>query len=252
MSYQEKSPLFAHLLLWTLILFILAAILWAHFAVFDEVIIGEGKVIPAVSSIRTLQSPIDGIVEKLEVKEGQPIEKNEVLMQISPKEKENEAITTKKENSDALISIRAPFNGVIKQIKIADIGKKIQIGEDIAVIAPVTETLLVEAKIKPSDIGFIHANQPVIIKFPNYDSLSYGHLTGQIIQSNNKLIQDNKNSYYLIKVNVNESYLGTEEQPISIMAGTPATIEILIGHKTLLNYIIHPLVKTKQNALRER
>lgn len=153
-------------------------------------------------------------------------------------------------------TVRSPVKGIVKRIKINTVGGVIQPGMDIIEIVPLDDTLLIEAKIKPSDIGFIKHGQSAMVKLTAYDYSIYGGLEGKVEQISADTITDDKQNkeetYYLIRVRTDKNYLGTQAKPLYIIPGMMATVDILTGHKTVLDYILKPILKAKQTALRER
>ena len=153
-------------------------------------------------------------------------------------------------------TIRSPVNGIIKQLKFNTVGGVIKPGMDIFEIVPVDDTLLIEAKIRPSDIGFIHPNQNVMVKISAYDYSIYGGLEGTVEKiSADTIIDENDKkgeSYYLVLVRTKKNHLGTTAKPLNIIAGMQTTVDILTGRKSVLDYLLKPILKAKQNALRER
>ncbi len=377
MSTTHKSRAFTHVILWTSALFIVAAIMWANYAVLDEVTTGQGKVIPS-SEIQVIQNLEGGIIKNIFVKEGEIVKKNQILMQIdntrfmssfdeserkmdalqleiirinaemnktpplfpevlkkaqpdlvkdqqslyesrmrelnqlqvtldlaqkeldmtrpllktgsvSPVEvirldravneikgnidkfksdeldKLNKArgelsalIEANKADKDRLTrtTVRSPVYGIIKQIKTTTIGGVVQPGSDIVEIVPLDDSLLIEAKIRPGDIGFIHPGQKAMVKITAYDFSIYGGLEGLVEQISADTIideTDKKNeSFYMIRVRTAKNHLGTDKNPLPIIPGMLATVDILTGEKSVLAYILKPILKAKQSALRER
>ncbi|KTD22612.1 HlyD family type I secretion periplasmic adaptor subunit [Legionella londiniensis] len=153
-------------------------------------------------------------------------------------------------------TIRSPVKGIIKQVKVNTIGGVIKPGMDIMEIVPLDDTLLIEAKIKPADIGFIHPGQKAMVKLSAYDFSIYGGLEGTVEQiSADTIVDENdkkEESYYLIRVRTKKNYLGTEARPLYIIPGMQATVDILTGRKSVLDYLLKPILKAKQEALRER
>jgi adhesin transport system membrane fusion protein len=153
-------------------------------------------------------------------------------------------------------TVRSPVNGIIKQLKINTVGGVIKPGMDIFEIVPINDTLLVEAKIRPADIGFIHPNQKVMVKISAYDYSIYGGLEGTVEQiSADTIIDENDKkgeSYYLVLVRTKKNHLGTQEKPLFIIAGMQTTVDILTGRKSVLDYLLKPILKAKHSALRER
>ncbi len=374
---SQQTRYFSHIILWTTFLFITLALVWADHAILDEVTSGQGRVIPS-SQVQVIQNLEGGIVAKMQVREGQIVEKNQVLMQIDntrfqatfnetknkitalklriirlnaerrnepmhiPPELEafnpllveaekalhqarkieleqmnmslqfvekeleltrplvqrgaasevevlklrrtvndlkgeinkfksqalaqlNEArgelsaiMQTQIADRDRLdrTTVRSPVKGIVKQIKVTTIGGVLKPGMDIIEIVPLEDTLLIEAKIKPADIGFIRPKQKAMVKISAYDFAIYGGLVGKVEQISADTITEEKNgkeeTFYLIRVRTDKNYLGTEKKPLYIIPGMMATVDILTGHKSVLDYLLKPILKAKNNALRER
>ncbi|QDP72542.1 HlyD family type I secretion periplasmic adaptor subunit [Legionella israelensis] len=378
MVKRHRSRLFGHIILWTSVLFIAAALIWAYYAKLDEVTTGSGKVIPS-SEIQVIQNLEGGIVEKIMVSEGDIVKKGQTLMQIdntlfmatynealkkmtaleleiirlnalmqnkplsipqkyiksSPNlvqvaealdkskkqelEQMNKALALAERElkltrplvsrgavsevevlrlertinelkgkisefkSKALerlnqarsellalkeahmadkdrvtrTTVRSPVKGIINRIKINTIGGVIKPGMDIIEIVPLEDTLLIEAKIRPGDIGFIHPGQKAMVKISAYDFSIYGGLEGKVEQISADTITEEKSnnkeeSFYVIRVRTEKNHLGTEKNPLPIIPGMLATVDILTGEKTVLEYILKPIIKAQKTALRER
>ncbi|WP_367605544.1 HlyD family type I secretion periplasmic adaptor subunit [Legionella sp. W05-934-2] len=153
-------------------------------------------------------------------------------------------------------TIRSPVKGVINKIYVTTIGGVIKPGSDIMEVVPLDDTLLIEAKIKPQDIGFIRPGQDVTVKITAFDYSIYGGLKGIVEQISANTITEKKDgrdeTFYLIRVRTDRNYLGTENKPLYIIPGMLATVDILTGEKSVLDYILKPILKAKHNALRER
>ncbi|MER2493140.1 HlyD family type I secretion periplasmic adaptor subunit [Catenovulum sediminis] len=150
-------------------------------------------------------------------------------------------------------SVYSPVKGTIKTININTIGGVIQPGMDLLEIVPMADSLLVEAKILPKDIAFLRPGLPAVIKLTAYDFAIYGGLKGTVEHISADTIQDEKeNSFYLIRVRTEDSYYDSKDNPLPIIPGMTATVDVLTGKKTVLDYILKPIVRAKQNAMRER
>lgn len=152
-------------------------------------------------------------------------------------------------------TIRSPVRGIVKVIKINTVGGVSQPGSELMEIVPLDDSLLIEAKILPKDIGFIHPGLNARVKIAAFDFSIYGGLDGTVEQVSADAIQEEKaqdKTFYLIRVRTQQNYLGTHEKPLYIIPGMTATVEILTGKKTVLHYLLKPLLKTKENALTER
>lgn len=149
--------------------------------------------------------------------------------------------------------VRSPVRGTIKQININTIGGVIRPGETILEIVPLDDTLLIESKIRPADIAFIRPNQKAMIKISAYDFSLYGGLEGTVEQISADTIQDEReDSFYKVKLRTKTNALIYRGEKLPIIPGMTASVEILTGKKSVLDYLLKPLLKAKQNALRER
>lgn len=163
------------------------------------------------------------------------------------------------ETSDALEDrvqrtlVTSPVSGTVKQLLLKTIGGVIQPGMDIVEIVPTDDKLLVEAKVRPSDIAFLHPGQQAKVKFTAYDFSIHGGLDGKVVLiSPDTIVNDKDESFYLVRIETDRAFLGSESQPLPIIAGMTASVDILTGKKTVLDYLLKPILKTKQLALRER
>nr|WP_314878299.1 HlyD family type I secretion periplasmic adaptor subunit [uncultured Pseudomonas sp.] len=150
--------------------------------------------------------------------------------------------------------VTSPVRGIVKQLLVNTIGGVIQPGSDIVEIVPLDDTLVVEAKILPKDIAFLHPGQEATVKFTAYDYTVYGGLKAKLEQIGADTItdEDKKTTYYLIRLRTDRSHLGTDEKPLLIIPGMVATVDIMTGKKTIMSYLLKPIVKARAEALRER
>jgi adhesin transport system membrane fusion protein len=124
---------------------------------------------------------------------------------------------------------------------------------DIVEVVPTEDSLLVEARVRPADIAFLHPEQKAVVKFTAYDFSIHGGLKGKVVHiSPDTIVDENGESFYLVRVETDQGFLGSEAQPLPIIAGMTVSVDILTGKKTVLDYILKPILKTKQLALRER
>ena len=120
-------------------------------------------------------------------------------------------------------------------------------------IVPLDDTLLVEARIRPQDIAFLHPGQQAVVKFTAYDYTIYGGLPGKLEQIGADTVTDDEgNSFYLIKLRTDRSTLGSEEDPLLIIPGMVASVDIITGKKSVLSYLLKPILRARAEALRER
>lgn len=147
----------------------------------------------------------------------------------------------------------SPVRGIVKQLLVNTIGGVIQPGSDLVEIVPLGENLLVEARIRPQDIAFLHPGQEAIVKFTAYDYTIYGGLKAELEQIGaDTVTDDDGNSFYVIKLRTNKSHLGSEEHPLLIIPGMVASVDIITGKKSVLSYLLKPIIRARAEALRER
>lgn len=149
--------------------------------------------------------------------------------------------------------VRSPVKGEVKQLKVATIGGVIQPGMDLIEIVPIEGTLLVEAHVRPADIAFLRPSQDAQVKLTAYDYAIYGGLPAKLEHiSADTITNEDGESFYLIRVRTERSYLGTEDSPLKIIPGMTAVVDILTGEKTVLDYLMKPVLRAREMALRER
>jgi adhesin transport system membrane fusion protein len=159
------------------------------------------------------------------------------------------ALTERKTRTE----LKSPVNGTVQQISVKSIGGVVKPGEDIIKIVPKDDQLIVEAKIKPSDRAFIYPGQQAMIKITAYDFSIYGGLKGEVVDISADTITDEKNnSFYRVRLRTYENELKRRGQVLPIIPGMVTSVDILTGHKTVMQYIMKPLIKTVTQAMSER
>ncbi|HSC82852.1 MAG TPA: HlyD family type I secretion periplasmic adaptor subunit [Pseudomonas sp.] len=150
-------------------------------------------------------------------------------------------------------TISSPVHGVIKQLKVNTIGGVVQPGSDMLEIVPLEDNLLIEAQIRPQDVAFLHPGQKAMVKFTAYDYTIYGGLKAKLELIGADTITDDKgNSFYLIQVRTDQNHLGGDKHPLLIIPGMVATVDIMTGEKSVLDYLLKPVLKARSEAMRER
>ncbi|OGO91617.1 MAG: hypothetical protein A3F10_07425 [Coxiella sp. RIFCSPHIGHO2_12_FULL_42_15] len=149
--------------------------------------------------------------------------------------------------------LRSPVNGIVNVMNVNTIGGTVKPGETIIEIVPEGEQLLVEAKILPKDIAAVHIGEKAIVKLSAYDFVIYGGLNGTVQNVGADSITDKEGkTFYMATILTEKDYLGTEKKPLRILPGMMAQIDILAGKRSLLSYILKPLLRGSKEALRER
>ena len=149
--------------------------------------------------------------------------------------------------------VRSPVYGTIKELKHTTVGGVIRPGEDILEIVPLDDTLLVEARIRPADIAFLRPGQEAVIKIAAYDFSIYGGLEANLEHISADTIKDEQGeSFYRVYLRTEENTVTHQGNSLPIIPGMTTTVEILTGKKTVLDYIMRPILKARDRALRER
>ncbi len=149
--------------------------------------------------------------------------------------------------------VRSPVDGTIKQLLVNTVGG-VKPGMDLIEIVPTQDNLLVEAKIRPADIAFLYPGQRAIVKFSAYDFAIYGSLKGTLTHISAGTIIDeiDKQNYYLVHIKTDKNYLGDENKKLNVIVGMTADVDIITGKKTVLDYILKPILRARENVLSER
>ncbi|MCK3826970.1 HlyD family type I secretion periplasmic adaptor subunit [Pseudomonas sp. 910_23] len=202
----------------------------------------------AESAIKEVQRKIDETRGKF---------RSEALTQLNEARTElNKAESTGRALEDRVSRtlVTSPVRGVVKQLLVNTVGGVIQPGSDMVEIVPLDDTLLVEAKIRPQDIAFLHPGQEAVVKFTAYDYTVYGGLKAKLerIGADTITDEDKKTTYYMITLRTDRSHLGTDEKPLLIIPGMVASVDIITGKKSILSYLLKPIIKARAEALHER
>lgn len=149
--------------------------------------------------------------------------------------------------------IKSPVNGTIQDITVNTVGGVVRPGEDFIKIVPKDDQLIIEAKIKPSDRAFIYPGQKAVIKITAYDYSIYGGLEGELVDISADTFEDEKqNTFYKVKLRTYETQIKHNGETLPITIGMVASVDILTGKKTVMEYILKPLIKTLGDAMNER
>lgn len=146
--------------------------------------------------------------------------------------------------------IRAPVRGTVQRLFTNTVGGVVQPGREVLEMVPLDDQLLIEAKVSPKDIAFLRPGQPAIVKFTAYDFVIYGGLNGTLEHISADTITDERdNTFYLVRVRTDRAGF---DPTLPIMSGMMTQVDILTGKKTVLSYLLKPVLRAKQNALTER
>lgn len=149
--------------------------------------------------------------------------------------------------------IKSPVNGYVKDLKVYTVGGVIQPGQEFIEIVPKDDQLLVEAKINPKDIAFLYPEQAGIVKITAYDFAIYGGLKAKVVSISPDAVTDEEgNSFYLVQMLTEDNALERKGEILPIIPGMIASVDILTGEKTVMEYLLKPFIKTLNNSLNER
>ena len=214
----------------------------------------EGELDAVNISVPRFQSTID---------EARFKKKNEALSFRNKAKKElnevNAEISRIKETQTALkdrvkrTTLRSPVNGIVKRLYANTIGGVVSPGNNVLEIVPQEDALLVELKIKPADIASVNIEQTARLKFSAYDFAIHGSLLGRVVfVSADTITNEEGESFYLVRVRPDKPYLGHESSPLPIKVGMTVEADIITAKKTILQYIMTPVSRGLDRALREQ
>ncbi len=163
---------------------------------------------------------------------------------------------TLKRASDILnrTSLRAPVEGIVSVLNVNTLGSVIAPGEEVARIVPADDNLEVEARVRPEDIAFIRLDLPAKVKLTSFDFTIYGALEGRVVRIGADAERDETTgeTYFPIIVRTDSNALSRNDETHEIRTGMIASVDILTGERTVLDYLLKPLRKARLEALRER
>ena len=153
--------------------------------------------------------------------------------------------------------LASPVHGIVNRLNVNTLGAVVQPGASLMEIVPLDDTLLVEARIRPQDIAFIRPDQDAVVKISAYDSNVYGSLKGKVERISADTIAEEskgpeKETFYRVMVRTDTNHLGAAANPLPIIPGMVATVEILTGSKSVLDYLLKPARMLRDEAMRER
>ena len=146
--------------------------------------------------------------------------------------------------------LRSPVKGTVKRLLINTVGGVVQPGKDVVEVVPLEDNLLLEARVLPRDIAFLRPGQKAVVKFTAYDFSIYGGLEGKLEHIGADSVVDEKgNAFYTVRVRTNQSTLGNN---LPVIPGMVAEVDIVTGEKSVLSYLLKPVLRAKARAFSER
>ena len=147
-------------------------------------------------------------------------------------------------------TLKSPVNGKVSRLFFNTVGGVVQPGKEVLEVVPTDDALVLETKVQVKDIAFLRPNQPAVVKLTAYDFSIYGALDGVVDEiAANSTVDDKGNAYYIVRVRTLQTSLGKN---LPIIPGMVAQVDILTGKKTILSYLLKPVLKAKSYAFTER
>ncbi len=176
-------------------------------------------------------------------------ELNEVEAEIAGLEESLKSIGDRVDRAE----VRSPVDGIVNDITITTIGGVIEPAKPLVEIVPLDDELKIRARIVPGDIGFIREGLPVKVKISAYDPQKYGSLDGILTRrASNSVTDQEGNIYFEIEVVTEKNYMGSADNPLPITPGMVAEIEVITGKRTILEYLLKPVLRARDRAFTER
>jgi adhesin transport system membrane fusion protein len=150
--------------------------------------------------------------------------------------------------------LRSPVDGIVNDVQVTTVGQYVQPGQKIMEVVPLGDKLLVETRVKPSDIAFIKVGDRALVKVTAYDFSTYGGLDGRVVQVSADSIYDEaeKQAYFTVIVETDRSFLRASGHRLPITPGMMTDTQVITGRKSILTYLLKPVLKARSEALRER
>lgn len=183
--------------------------------------------------------------------------RSEVLASLADVRSQVESLATQlalSETEQARLTVRAPERGIVQNLAITNIGQSVAPNEPLLNIVPVGDTLIIEASVSNADIGFIEVGMPADVKITTYDFITYGSLSGEVTEIAPDATVDPNTGvpYFKVWVRTERTYLGGNPDQYPVLPGMQTTVDLLIGRRTILEYLTERVTRTTEEAFTER
>ncbi|MFB9150072.1 HlyD family type I secretion periplasmic adaptor subunit [Roseovarius ramblicola] len=215
----------------------------------------RGREVRAEASLERLQSALDEIDDRIAAQRSRF--RSATLTDLATATAELAALKPALpalQSRAARSRITAPVRGIVNRVHRATLGSMARSGEELIEIVPLDDTLLVEAYVRPDDIAFLYPGQPVKVTITAYDSSRYGNLSGEILRIGANTITRSERSeeeVFVVEVRTTDTILDADGVAVEIMPGMVAQADFIAGRKTVLDYLMRPVVRVKERALRD-
>ncbi|MBI3440586.1 MAG: HlyD family type I secretion periplasmic adaptor subunit [Proteobacteria bacterium] len=214
----------------------------------------SGNLDSALQSRQSLEAKLSAAQKKEEEKKGafksQALgELNDVEAKIAGSRENLTSVSDKVSRAE----LKSPVDGIVQKIYVRTVGGVVQPAQKLVEIVPIADDLMIRAKISPADVAFLKPGQPVKVKITAYDSQIYGALDGKLERIGANTVEDNKgNAFFEIDVRTDKNYLGPEDAPLRIFSGMVSETEVITGKRTILTYLLKPVLRAKDRAFTEK
>jgi adhesin transport system membrane fusion protein len=220
-----------------------------------EIVDYQGQLATTNQSIPRIQAAIreaEGLVQDQKLTFRQTAQ-SELTTKLADLEVARQSMTAAKDRV-VRTDLRSPVDGFVNKLHVNTVGGVVRPGDPLVEITPMEDTLMVEARIQPRDIAFIRPDQKALVKLTAYDFSIYGGLEGKVavVSSDSIVDEANKETYYTVTVKTDESVLRKGDKSLPIIPGMVASVDIMTGKKSVLDYLLKPILKARYEALRER
>lgn len=214
----------------------------------------EGRLNEAKENAKGLKASVNGL--NLEAKQKQDMFRTKALSELGDVKTQIISLEESLKSIGDVVdrsALRSPVTGIVNAISVKTKGGVIEPARPLVEIVPLDDELIVNARVSPNDIAFIEMGQPVKVRISAYDSQRYGGLDGEVIRIGASTVSDGEgNVHFEVEVRTAKNYIGTEEKPLPIAPGMLADIDIMTGRKTIMAYLLKPVLRLKDRAFRER
>lgn len=214
----------------------------------------SGNLSSAYDSERSLEAKLSAAKRKEEEKRG--AFKSQALGDLNEVESKLSSIKaslTSVKDKENRTELRSPVDGVVQKVYIKTVGGVIQPAQKLVEIIPTADNLMIRARISPADVAFLRPGQDVKVKITAYDSQIYGTLDGKLERIGANTVEDSQgNAFFEIDVRTDKNFLGTLEKPLRIFSGMVSETEVIVGKRTILTYLLKPVLRTKDRAFTEK
>jgi len=233
----------------------------------DKFIVSESELLAKQSDLAAAQSQLKSIKDgvhtarialkeaqekKREVLSGQQkdlkLEASDVAAQLA----ELDSNLLSEEDKLKRLSVRAPVSGIVQALSITGINEVVRSGETILQVVPVDDDLVVDARVLPTEVGYIQIGQKADVKIDSYDSSRFGSIDGVVKQlSPSTYLDERGDPYYRVKVELNKSYVGDNPGQMRVIPGMTVSVNIITGSKTIMEYLLKPVSRGFNSAFKE-